>query len=176
MKKLLLMHALYTQQANTKVLDLLNQLKPEERNTDRKSYYKSLAGLAQHNIGAILYFHGMMRPALPGNKALARTAQLQIPEGDSLDASQRTELNEVTQQADQATVELVEGLSEEDLHKQLPIDWYGGNPASVPVHYILHIATMHGVHHRGQISQILDEMGIDNDFSGIDVGLLSVMQ
>lgn len=176
MKKLFLMHALYTQQANAKVLELLDQLKLEERNADRKSYYKSLSGLAQHNIGSILFFHGMMRPALPGNKALSSTAQLQMPEGDTLDASQWAQLKEVARQADQATVELVEGLSEEDLHKQLPIDWYGGNPASVPVHYILHIATMHGVHHRGQISQILDEMGIDNDFSGIDVGLLSVMQ
>ena len=59
---------------------------------------------------------------------------------------------------------------------KLPIDWYGGNPACVPLHYLLNIAMVHGVHHRGQISQILDTMGIDNDFSGIDVGLLSVMQ
>lgn len=176
MKKLLLMHALYTQQANTKVLDLLDKIAPEERNKDRKSYYKSLTGLARHNIGSILFFHGLMRPALPDNKALAATAELQMPDGESLDVGQWNQLKDVAGQADQATVELLEGLSEEDLHKQLPIDWYGGNPASVPLHYLLNIATMHGVHHRGQISQILDEMGIDNDFSGIDVGFLSVMQ
>ena len=57
MKKVLLMYALYTQQANEKVLQLLDKLSPEERNRDRKSYYKSLTGLAQHNIGSILFFY-----------------------------------------------------------------------------------------------------------------------
>jgi uncharacterized damage-inducible protein DinB len=176
MKKLLLMHALYTQQANKKVFDLLDAITPEERNKDRKSYFKSLTGLALHNIGSILFFHGLMRPVLPENKALDGTVDLRMPDGENLDAGGWTQLKEVARQADQATVDFVKSLSEDDLHKQLPIEWFGGNPATVPVHYLLNIAVVHGVHHRGQISQILDTMGIDNDFSGIDVGLLSVMQ
>lgn len=176
MKKLLVMYARYTQQANAQVFHLLDQLSPEKRNADRKSYYKSLAGLTQHNIGSILFFHGMIRPAFPENKALASTASLQMPEGDLLNSARWEQLKDVASKADQATVELLEGLNEQDLNRQLPIDWYGGNPATVPLHYILNIATVHGVHHRGQISQILDEMGITNDFSGIDVGLLQVMK
>jgi uncharacterized damage-inducible protein DinB len=30
----------------------------------------------------------------------------------------------------------------------------------------------HGTHHRGQISQVLDELGIDNNYSGINVAFL----
>ena len=176
MKKVLLMYALYTQQANEKVLQLLDKLSPEERNRDRKSYYKSLTGLAQHNIGSILFFHGLMRPVLPESKALAGTAKLQMPDSDTLDTGQWAQLKDIAKQTDQATVELLQSLSEEDLNQLLPIDWYGGNPACVPLHYLLNIAMVHGVHHRGQISQILDTMGSANDFSGIDVGLLSVMQ
>jgi uncharacterized damage-inducible protein DinB len=31
---------------------------------------------------------------------------------------------------------------------------------------------VHGTHHRGQISQILDELKIDSDFSGINAAFL----
>jgi uncharacterized damage-inducible protein DinB len=31
---------------------------------------------------------------------------------------------------------------------------------------------VHETHHRGQISQLLDEMGIEHDFSGIDIEFL----
>jgi uncharacterized damage-inducible protein DinB len=31
---------------------------------------------------------------------------------------------------------------------------------------------VHGTHHRGQISQILDSLKIDNDYSGINVRFL----
>ncbi len=58
----------------------------------------------------------------------------------------------------------------------MAVEWFGGKPATVPLHYLLSTAWTHGVHHRGQISQILDEMGVDNNFSGIDVGLLAVME
>jgi uncharacterized damage-inducible protein DinB len=38
---------------------------------------------------------------------------------------------------------------------------------------MLHNLGAHGTHHRGQISQILDELKIDNDYSGINVRFLS---
>jgi uncharacterized damage-inducible protein DinB len=34
---------------------------------------------------------------------------------------------------------------------------------------MLHNLSAHGTHHRGQISQILDELKIDNDYSGLNV-------
>jgi uncharacterized damage-inducible protein DinB len=37
---------------------------------------------------------------------------------------------------------------------------------------MLYNLTAHGTHHRGQISQILDELKIDNDYSGINVQFL----
>jgi uncharacterized damage-inducible protein DinB len=30
----------------------------------------------------------------------------------------------------------------------------------------------HGTHHRGQLSQVLDELKIDNNYSGINVAFL----
>jgi uncharacterized damage-inducible protein DinB len=50
--------------------------------------------------------------------------------------------------------------------------FYKGKPATVPMHFMLQNITAHGLHHRGQISQILDSLKIDNDYSGINVKFL----
>jgi uncharacterized damage-inducible protein DinB len=42
-----------------------------------------------------------------------------------------------------------------------------GNPVSIPAEGALLHVLNHHTHHRGQISQILDAMGIENDYSGI---------
>jgi uncharacterized damage-inducible protein DinB len=69
---------------------------------------------------------------------------------------------------------MAEALSESDMKLPIKIDWYGGNPASVPLSFMLSQLLLHNIHHRGQISQILDSLKIDNDFSGIDISLLSL--
>ncbi|MDP3176465.1 MAG: hypothetical protein Q8M76_01090 [Spirochaetaceae bacterium] len=35
------------------------------REEDRKSYYKSLSGLARHVLDGTLYFHGLFRASFP---------------------------------------------------------------------------------------------------------------
>ncbi|MFP4430552.1 MAG: DinB family protein [Spirochaetota bacterium] len=42
-----------------------------------------------------------------------------------------------------------------------------GNPVSIPGEGALLHVLNHHTHHRGQISQILDAMGIENDYSGL---------
>lgn len=172
MKDVLLMYARYTQRANASVIALLDGLSALARNEDRKSYYKSLSGLSSHVAGSALYFQGLFRSASPAAaKVLKTTEGIKIAEG-SLDADEWTQLKKACALADQATIDLVEALSEEELAHQIKIDWYGGDPGSVPMCFLLHQLYVHGIHHRGQISQILDSMGVEHDFSGIDVEFL----
>ncbi len=168
MKELLLMFAHDTQRADAAVFALLEGLSVEARNENRKSYYSSLSGLAVHAVGGVPYFHGLFRSAIPGAAAaLKATEHLSMPEGETLTAAQWKELAENAAVADQATVDFIAALDEADLARPIKIDWYGGKPDSVPLYFLLSSAYTHGVHHRGQISQILDEMGIDHDFSGL---------
>ena len=74
---------------------------------------------------------------------------------------------------DAGYIALAEALSEADLRQPIKIDWYGGNPDSVPLSFMLSQLLVHNTHHRGQISQILDSLKIDNDFSGIDAAFLA---
>jgi uncharacterized damage-inducible protein DinB len=173
MKETLLMYARYTKKANETVMTLLDGLSPEARNENRKSYYKSLSGLASHEGGCALYFHGLFRSAYPATAgALKATVGLKITEGEKLSDLEWAELRKNCALADQVTIELIEALTEEELAHPIKIDWYRGKPDSVPLSFLLHQVYVHGIHHRGQISQILDEMGIEHDFSGIDVEFL----
>jgi uncharacterized damage-inducible protein DinB len=48
--------------------------------------------------------------------------------------------------------------------------WFSG--AQVPLSSVLQAVAAHNTHHRGQVSQILDSLKIDNDWSGIDAAFL----
>jgi uncharacterized damage-inducible protein DinB len=172
MKEVLLMYARYTQRANASVIGLLDGLSALARNEDRKSYYKSLSGLASHVVGAELYFQGMFRSTLPAAaRALKATEGIKIAEG-SLGADEWAQLKKACALADQATIDLVTALSEEELTHAVKIDWYGDDHGTVPMCFLLHQLYVHGIHHRGQMSQILDSMGVEHDFSGIDIEFL----
>jgi uncharacterized damage-inducible protein DinB len=170
MKDLLLMYARYDQRATASVIALLDGLSVEARNEDRRSYYKSLSGLAVHAFGGIPYFHGLFRSAFPGGAAALKAVEgLTMPEGDKLSAAQWAELKKGVALGGQATVDFIASLGEADFSRPVKLDWFGGKPDSVPLHWLLSSTFMHGTHHRGQMSQILDEMGVEHDFSGIDL-------
>ncbi len=173
MKEVLLMYARYAQRADASVIELLDKLTGKARNEGRGSYYKSLSGLACHVAGGVCYMQGLMRASRPAAaKALKATDGLKIPEGAKLTGAQWEELKAAWAKANQATVDLVSALGETDLAAPVKLDWYGGKPESVPLCFLLHQMYVHGTHHRGQISQILDSMGVEHDFSGIDVEFL----
>jgi uncharacterized damage-inducible protein DinB len=73
---------------------------------------------------------------------------------------------------DGAYVNMAAALTEQDCRLPLKTEWYDGNPAEVPLSFMLSQLVVHNTHHRGQISQILDSLKIDNDYSGINVTFL----
>jgi uncharacterized damage-inducible protein DinB len=173
MKDALLMYARYNQRANASVVALMDGLTAKARNENRGSYYKSLTGLAKHIAGSGLYFQGLFRASVPAAaKLLKATEGLKGPGGAALTAAQWGELKQVWAKADRAFVDLVQSLGEKELASPVKLDWYDGKPDSVPLCFLLHQLYVHGIHHRGQISQILDSMGVEHDFSGIDLAFL----
>jgi uncharacterized damage-inducible protein DinB len=173
MKKVLLMYARYTQRANASVIALLDKLSNDARNQDCKSYYKSLSGLVSHAVGGTPYFHRLFRTAVPtAAKSLHATDGLSCPEASKLTSAQWSELKRVTALGDQATIDFIDAASEAELSTAVKIDWYDGKPDSVPLCFLLHNMYVHGIHHRGQISQVLDSMGIEHDFSGLEPELI----
>jgi uncharacterized damage-inducible protein DinB len=163
--------AKYNQEANKKILDILDTLSNDEREKERGSFYHSLSGLIRHVGGGGLFFAGLFRKALgsaPAAASLAALEKISLPQ-DSLTEAQWKKVVADIGAIDQALVDFAAALSGADLAAPVKLDWYGGNPADVPLSFMLCQLLTHNTHHRGQVSQILDELKIDNDYSGINV-------
>jgi len=170
------MYAKYNQAGNKVIFDLLDKLSNDEREKDRGSYYGSLSGLFRHVFGGTRFFLGLYKKALSGNAAAVKAISAietlpKFPEG-ALSEAQWKELRSSAEAIDAAYVAMAEALSESDLNLPVKIEWYGGNPDSVPLSFMLSQLVVHNTHHRGQVSQILDSLKIDNDFSGIDAAFI----
>jgi uncharacterized damage-inducible protein DinB len=169
-------YAKYNQEGNKIIFGLLDKMSNDDREKDRGSFCGSLSGLFRHIIGGTQFFLGMYKATLSGNaaalKAISAIENLpKQPEG-TLSEEQWKELESVISAVDTAYTSMAEALNEADLILPVKIEWYGGNPASVPLSFMLSQLVVHNTHHRGQISQILDSLKIDNDYSGINVTVL----
>ncbi|GHV71079.1 hypothetical protein AGMMS49928_21370 [Spirochaetia bacterium] len=175
MKDIFLVFAKHNEAADEAAFSILNGLSNEEREKDRASYYGSLSGLARHVAGGTTFFLSIYKGVLGHNaaalKALSAIEGVSIPEGPLNDAQWKS-LVAAVKTADAAFVKLVEALNADDFKAPVPTEWYGGNPPTVPLSFMLQNLVMHNAHHRGQISQILDSLKIDNDFSGINAAFL----
>ena len=176
MKEIFIGFAKQNEEANNRMFSILDKLSNEEREKNRGSFYGSLSSLARHVLGGTVYFCSMFKTAVPGNtaalNALSPLAGLAIPEGE-LNEAQWKSLEAVFAAADSALVRFTAALQDNDFRAPLAVEWYKGNPPSVPLYFMLQQLVSHGIHHRGQISQILDELKIDNDYSGINVEFLA---
>jgi uncharacterized damage-inducible protein DinB len=175
MKDSFMLWAKYNREANKKIYSLLTSMSNEDRERDRGSYYGSLSGIFRHIAGGVSFFLGMFKGALPDNSAVQKL--LAPLEGidlskDTLSEAQWKALEAVQENLDKLLEDFIAALEDEDFRAPIKLGWYGGNPGAVPLHFMLHNLNAHGAHHRGQISQILDELKIDNDYSGINVQFL----
>jgi len=175
MKKVFLSFAKYNEEADKTIAGILGKLSGEEREKNRKSYFKSLSGLYGHILGGTTYFLSIFRTAVPGNaeaqKALEPMAKVELFNGKLTDA-QWKKLVSCIKIADKALVDFIGALKDNDFDAPVKIDWYKGKPDSAPLWFMLEQLTAHNTHHRGQISQVLDSLKIDNDYSGINIKFL----
>jgi len=175
MKEVFLTFAKYNEGANKTIAGILGKLPNEEREKNRKSYYGNLSGLYSHNVGATAFFLSLFAGVVPDNaeamKALKPLAKIEELKG-KLSEEQWKKLVSFGKIADKALVDFTAALKDDDFQAQVKIDWYKGKPPSVPLWFMMQQLVAHNTHHRGQISQILDSLKIDNDYSGINVKFL----
>jgi len=175
MKSVFLAFAKYNEEANRTIAGILGKLSNDDREKNRKSYYASLSGLFRHNIGGTKYFLLLFKQAVASNaeaqKALEPLSKLEDIKGKLTEAQWKKAVADC-KIADKAFVNFASALKDKDFDAPVKVDWYKGKPASVALWFMLQQLTVHNTHHRGAISQILDTMKIDNDYSGINVKFL----
>ena len=171
-----IMYAKYNQECNKIIYELLDKMSNDDREKDRGSFCGSLSELFRHNVGTTIYFLELYKTALAGNaaaiKAISVLEKLPKLSDGTLQETQWKELKSMTAAVDAAYVEMAKALNESDMNLPVKIDWFGGSPDTVPLSFLLSQLLVHNTHHRGQISQILDSLKIEHDYSGIDLSFL----
>jgi len=175
--KEVVMYAKYNQAGNKTIYDILSALSNDEREMDRGSFCGSLSGLLCHNVEVTLYFFDLFKETLKNNenafKVISSLESISFSKEGQLNEAGWKDLGAALDTVDTAYISLAEALTDADISLLVEIEWYDGNPASVPLSFLLSQLLVHNTHHRGQISHILDSLKIDNDYSGIGLEFLS---
>jgi uncharacterized damage-inducible protein DinB len=166
LKDQLLLLAKYNYFTNNEIIKIFDQMDDVERLKDRKSFAVSLHGLFDHNFEATLYFQKQINNSLSALKCLNHRFINFETVYKKINLTNFKELTEAVKIIDKAFIDFITIITEDELNKSIPVSSFNGVENQF-VWFILIQCFIHSTHHRGEISQILDEIGIENDYSGI---------
>lgn len=165
MKEIMQKYARFNIIADSQVLSIIKTHGPEILNHDTGGFYHTIQAVLDHILLVDISWLNDVKPYFPST-ALKSTTILDIPENENPFTSfseyeaARGEVNRVLEQ-------LCCELTEEDLRKEITFRGANNSTGVKTVWEILIHIFNHQTHHRGQISQILDERKIENNYSNI---------
>lgn len=168
MKEYLLLLAKYNAHVNRELYAIVAKLDDAQHVKEVGSYFKSLFGLLNHlysaDCGWLLRF----------NEKLGPYSALDVPElADPLPPRgvpmfKDFETLQGKRPALDAVIEhFVTELPEADLTKSFSFTLRAGGERTLVCWQALAHLFNHQTHHRGAVAQILDEMGVENDYSNV---------
>ena len=167
MKTLFQGFARYNSSVNQSVLELITPLKKDEIMKETKAYYPSIFATMLHILITDLNWLRRYRDALKENRALNSSGLLSLEEKDLKKEfeSDYTKLFQYRKAVDELILQFVQDLDANRLGSILKYRNFKGEETQKELwKTILHWFN-HQTHHRGQISVLLDLLGVDHDFS-----------
>ena len=169
MKNLFQAFAKYNESVNQSIMELLKPLKKEQIMMKTKAYYPSIFETLLHNLIADLNWLRRYRDALKENKALNNGKPLSLEEkGLRLEFdSDYTKFFQYRRQVDELMIRFVDELDESKMGLVMRYKNYKGEEIEKELWKTLLHLFNHQTHHRGQVSVLLDLIGIDHDYSSL---------
>lgn len=164
MFEMLQLYAKYNQKTNHTLSNLIQSLPDEEIYKERTTYFESINGLVMHLIYSARYMMGLIRKHW--NHPLM-IHDVTAPEFE-VNPQNPAEVFELLTELDQIMVDFLAGVTEEEL--QMPTQQVmvlRTKEVPLSIWNILMQFVVHQTHHRGQISQLLDELGVDHDYGNV---------
>ena len=167
MKTLFQGFAGYNSSVNQSVLELVTPLKKDEVMKETKAYYPSIFATLLHILITDITWLRRYRDALKENKALNSSDLLSLGEKDLKKEleSDYTRLFQYRKALDEVILRFVQDLDENRLTSTLSYRNYKGEDIQKELWKTMLHWFNHQTHHRGQISVLLDLLGVDHDFS-----------
>jgi uncharacterized damage-inducible protein DinB len=169
MKNLFQAFAKYNIGVNQDIIKLLEPLNKEDMMKETKAYYPSIFETLLHVFMSDLVWLRRYRESLKGNKVLSNSSVLALEEKG---LRKEFELDyrkfyQYRKQADEVIIQFVTGLDENQLNSTIKYKSYKGEDVEKELWKTFLHWFNHQTHHRGQVSVLLDLIGVDHDYSGL---------
>jgi uncharacterized damage-inducible protein DinB len=156
--------ARYNLATDEKVHSLLTGLGEKAYSEERNTYFRSLGGLHLHYVQTYRFYLGLLRQNW-GNQYLVSPL---TDEGYEVKAKTLDEVSSLSLEYDRLFLAFLETVKEADLAgPKTKRTMRSGRTLNLSMGDVVLQIINHTAHHRGQLSQILDELGIEHDFGGI---------
>lgn len=158
--------ARYGRRANDELFEVLSRLTDRARRRDTGSHFGSVTRLVNHILIADMFWLKRFRPIFPESSVL--DDRRLIPEKLAWGVDLRDEFSELWEErryVDEGLIRWFEECPEECYELRFDyIDSSGATRSAVAVE-AFEFLFLHQMHHRGQVSQILDAFGLPNNIA-----------
>jgi uncharacterized damage-inducible protein DinB len=168
-KEIYILLAKYNQITNQELIKILREVDPNKLSENLGSYYGSILGILNHHlladIGWIrvlgnnvsnLDFVGPLLERFPNKR----------PPPNELVWESLDEYVPVRVEIDKLLQRVVENLNSSEYYTPFVVEGRRGKMNYVVWKVLLHLFN-HQTHHRGNVSALLDQLGIENDYSNL---------
>jgi uncharacterized damage-inducible protein DinB len=156
--------AKYNLATDEKINALLETLGPDAYALPRNTYFKSLAGLHLHYVQTYRVYQGLIRK----NTGNAHFVSPLTEESYELKASTLAEVGALALEYGKLYQTFAETVTEAQLlGPKTDRTMRNGKTYRLSVGDIVTQYQNHTAHHRGQLSQLLDELGVEHDVGGL---------
>lgn len=167
MKDMILLQARYNQFANNNLLKTIENVHFNALQHNVDSYFKSVIGTIEHYVSANILFFGNFFITYTDRAVCIQEIRQFIAVGGGLKDEYKKDfqsLKQVIQKTDEKIIEIVQNIH--DFNTIGKIEFPQITFEKPRGELILAILN-HAIHHRGEVSAILDILGISNDFAGM---------
>ena len=156
--------ARYNLATDEKVQGLLTSLGPEAYVAPRNTYFKTLAALHLHYAQTYKFYQTMMRKNSDNRFFISPLTE----EGAEWKGSTLEEVCRTTLEYDKLYLTFSEAVTDADLECfKTKRTMRNGKTYLLSLGDIVTQYQNHTTHHRGQLSQLLDELGVEHDIGGL---------
>jgi len=168
MKELFQLLSKYNAQTNAQMMGILEKLSTEQIAADVHSFYGSILGLLNHAlVSDTLWLKRLCKQFPELEQIKPKLPSFHMEGWKDIIWPSLAELKPIRTGVDEAIQQACELLTEKQYASILHYKNWDGKEMQKPVWLVwLHMFN-HQTHNRGQIALILDQMGVENDYSGI---------
>ncbi len=159
----------YNQRVNNNILSILDSLDQNSLSEPRKVYFDSIIGTLNHNLFAdSSWMLNLSKYNLPEVQAVVpRIPKMHFENFTSVPYESLGQFRPLRVAMDSILVDFIDLVPQSRLEEYIDyVDWENKSHSYRLGSLLMHLFN-HQTHHRGTISALLDQMGIENDFSNI---------